>query len=133
MTNEREREYDGWPRSLVELASIIGREAALKVSMEYGGRSVYVPKTVIDGHPLAQLLGRDAFIALVSFRGGLELRDIPLMSTLSSKRRGIISFYKQHPDMTGRAIASELRTTERWVRQVLNERLLPEQRRLFGD
>ena len=135
MTEHEEpgREYDGWPTSLVELASIIGKEAALKISLHYGGRGVYIPKNVIEDHPVAQLIGMDAFISLVNYRGGLELRDIPLASSLTTKKRAIIAINRNHPDWSGRAIAAELRTTERYVSQVLNGPAHPGQRRLFVD
>jgi len=135
MTIEQEpgREYNGWPTSLVELASIIGREAALKISTFYGGRCVYVPKNAIPEHPLARLIGMDAFISLVGNRGGMELRDVPLASSLANKRRAIIALFRNRPDLSGRAIAATLRTTERYVRRVLNGRPAPGQRKLFED
>ena len=126
-------EYDGWPNSLVELARVIGNDAALRIVAFYGGISVYVPKKTDAEHPLMQIIGHDAFIALVKHHGGMELRDIPLMSALKNKRRAIVAFYHSHPGVTTRAIARELRTTERYVRQVLNTRPVLGQRRLFAD
>ena len=115
--------YNNWPRKLRELASVIGREAALNLSMMYGGRSVYIPKNAIEDHPVAQVIGMEAFKRLVAYCGGLVLRDIPLATALVSKRQAIIAINRNHPDWTGRAIAAELRTTERYVNMVLNSRI----------
>lgn len=121
MATEVTDEYAGWPERLIEIAEVIGDEAALRLVRVYGGRSVYVPGKPIEGHSLEQLLGRDAFVKLVLNYGGAELRDIPLAAALSSKALMIRSLARSFPNMSNRRIAAAARTTERHVRRVLND------------
>jgi hypothetical protein len=111
----------GWPAKLMEIADVAGEEAAMRLSRMYGGRSVYVPGKRIENHPLERLLGQDAFEKLIQHYGGMELRDIPLASALSTKSRMIRSLARAYPDMSNRQIAASARTTERHVRRVLND------------
>jgi hypothetical protein len=110
-----------WPFKLMEIADVVGDEAALRLARMYGGRSVYVPGKRIENHPLEHLLGQEAFEKLIKYCGGMELRDIPLASALSNKFQMIRALARTYPDMSNRQIAAAARTTERHVRRVLND------------
>ena len=109
-----------WPQSLMELAEVVGPEAALAIAREFGGRGVYVPHTAYPGHIIEQVIGRGAFERLCKYHGGEELRDIPLAAALENKSALIRATARNYPDLSHRAIAAALRTTERHVRRVLN-------------
>lgn len=57
-----------------DIAAEIGFTPALTIAVWYGGRRLYVPKQPIPGHALEGLVGRSAFVRLVSAFPGKWLR-----------------------------------------------------------
>lgn len=56
-----------------ELAGLIGLPATLELGEAYNGVYLYVPIQVHDDHPLTNIVGADAFAALVDQYGGSNL------------------------------------------------------------
>jgi hypothetical protein len=104
----------GWPPGLVEIASRIGAEAALKLAREYGGVRLYVPQTMRSGHPIARLIGPVAAQALCDWRPGEQL-ELPTLYAMRAKKAMIIK-----AEGSNRAIARSLGVSERYVRLVRN-------------
>ena len=63
-----------WPRSLLEIAELLGDEAALLLWQAYPGVHVHVPKAISADHPLAQVLGIEVAAKLAAARGGENLQ-----------------------------------------------------------
>jgi hypothetical protein len=53
------------PQSLQEIAEVIGLMAVLKLVDRYGGRRLRMPRRLVPGHPLIEVVGQRAAAALV--------------------------------------------------------------------
>lgn len=66
------------PKSLRDVAELIGPQAALKLVEHFGGATaVYVPYQIESDHQLAVALGLPAARKLAAYYGGDNLRNIP--------------------------------------------------------
>jgi hypothetical protein len=106
----------GWPSTLVEVADIIGDEAAMRLVLRFGGVKVYVPtRDPQPSHPLVGAIGMDASLALINAKAGSQI-EVPTMALMRSKKAAIAA------SSTGtRATALEHGVTERYVRKVQAE------------
>jgi hypothetical protein len=79
------------PHLLAELADVAGTGAALAFAAEYGGRIVYVPRTLAPDHRFIAVLGREGAERLVELRGG-ENVTIPYgpAGTVAQARRRMV-------------------------------------------
>lgn len=76
---------DCLPPKLLEIAEVIGLDAALKLSAAWPGIRVFVPKHVTAEHPLAVHLGITAARKLVAIYGGESIT--PPMCTRYHQQR----------------------------------------------
>jgi hypothetical protein len=53
-----EHRIDTWPEMLKEIAGMIGVEGTCDLVREYGGRKLYFPERLRDGHHLVRAIGR---------------------------------------------------------------------------
>jgi len=68
------------PGILQEIARLSTPEIAIVVAREWGGRRLYVPRTLGTSHPLAQKVGRRAALLICAHLGGEQI-EIPAART----------------------------------------------------
>jgi hypothetical protein len=107
-----------WPKGLREIAQVIGEEAALILAGEIGGVSFYVPETPKEGHWLVDLIGLDVMGELCAVYGK-DYITIPQGAFLDDKK-GQIKRLWNTGDHSKRQIAIKTKSTERYVRLVIN-------------
>lgn len=100
------------PATLAEIARIIGRDAALKVALKYGGGRLSIPRKPRKGGDLEATIGTDAAGKLCKAYPGDRLL-IPLA------KRPLI-FWLRDQDKSVRDIALALKTSERTVYTTLS-------------
>lgn len=104
---------------LAEIAEVVGVNEALRLSEAFGGQEgCNVPKTPRPDHPWVQPLGWEAFCKLCQAYGGGRI-DIP-RNAFAKTVKAKMAELKQR-GLSHRAIALQLRCTERYVRMVMNE------------
>lgn len=109
-----------WPDSLVRLAEVVGSEAALKLIDHFGGtRAHYIAREVKPNHPWAQLMGIEAYDALVKEFGGQQI-DLPRFHFRQLKKQTIIDLW-ENTSLSKRQIALKVRATEGYVHTVTNQ------------
>jgi len=108
----------GWPRSLIEVADVIGDDAALELQAAFAGQRVYIPLKPKDTSRVARAVGMRAarLLGACGF-GGLYL-DVPSHSFIAArnKREAI----EREPGSAPR-VAAKFGCSERWVRMVRRE------------
>jgi len=114
-----------WPKGLREIAQVIGEEAALILAGEIGGVSFYVPETPKEGHWLVDLIGLDVMGELCAVYGK-DYITIPQGAFLDDKK-GQIKRLWNTGDHSKRQIAIKTKSTERYVRLVINGHDGPQQ------
>ena len=102
----------GWPAGLVELAEVVGPEAALILQRDWGGIRLYVPRNLDESHPIALAIGWDAALKLCQWRPGEQLL-LPSLYAARSRKAMIAAAKGSHAQ-----IARALGVTERHVRGV---------------
>jgi Mor family transcriptional regulator len=105
------------PGELAEIGRLIGVASCIKLVETWGGRRLYIPAHVTNGHPLAELLGLDVAMALCTAYAG-ERPEIP-------RAQGWRQTIKAHAIALARAsglsqaeVARQYGMTERGVRKV---------------
>jgi hypothetical protein len=104
----------GWPHGLIEIAEVIGEEAALKLSESFGGFRVHIPKSPAADSPLARAIGLEAAEKLARHAGGDRLY-VP-MGRPHIKKPAIAAAAG-----TVAEIARRFGVTERWARAVRSQ------------
>lgn len=107
------------PRNMQWLAKAIGLSATLKlVKVHGGGQPVYVPAKVSPDHPLLNLIGYQAFAALVEEYGGN-----PLEIARCEKAARVLLYRQIREEYAGGATQNELALkhsfTVRHIRSIL--------------
>ena len=97
----------------VELAQVVGEEAAHGLLHHFGGRRLYVPRQIGDGHPIAVAIGPKAAALLSEFYHGAIL----YFPIVQSRRERIVLMAGR--GMPAPQIATALSVSERLVYQVL--------------
>lgn len=116
---------------LLEIAEVVGTAPALRFADAFGGQEgCNVPKTPRRDHPWAEPLGWDGFIKLCEHYGG-ERISIPRNAYGKTVKARMMDLKRQ--GFSHRAIARELKCTERYVRMVMNGSDDSRQGSLFGD
>lgn len=100
--------------TLAGLAELIGVERALHMSVEFGGRRLYIPHDAPRDHRLVAAIGDVAALQLGRRFGGTHV-DVPL----AAGKRAEIVLRRLVDEWTIAKIAEGLRVTERHVWQVL--------------
>ncbi len=100
----------------VELAQVVGDEATQALLHHFGGRRLYVPRQISDGHPIAAAIGPKAAALLAEYYHGAIL----YFPIVAARRERIILMAEA--GMPAPQIASALSVSERLVYQVLSER-----------
>jgi hypothetical protein len=119
------------PRSVQEVADVIGRDAALLIvnslprsyseSRRRSGRVVfYVPKVMQESHPVAVLIGPNLAEKLCKHFGGEIVRLAACCGAMKADRDSTIMEMKRSGD-TPQCIAREFGITDRQVRNILRE------------
>lgn len=103
------------PRTLEEIADVVGEAAALRLALKCGGTRVYVPHRPRKGLVLVDIVGLPAARALAAHYAGERL-EIPRAHRLRSKRARIVREQGSNAE-----VARRLGCTERWVRAVRND------------
>lgn len=104
----------GWPASLVEVAEVIGPEAALLLVHHFAGTELYVPATPPADHPI-HVIGAEAMAALCERYAG-DCIQVPTLYAARSKKAMMAALKGSN-----RAVARQLGITERWARKVRRE------------
>ena len=99
-----------------ELAGILGPQGLAALAAARGGRRIYVPARIRDGHWLVELLGREAAEALAFRCGGCRL-DIPRRPDPGDRDARIRELRAAGRPVS--AISAETGLSERWVRRIL--------------
>lgn len=71
---------------LLELESVIGLDATLKLVDRWGGGRLYIPEVMTEHHAIAEHIGMNLAKKMSSYYG-LELLDIPLARSYFRARR----------------------------------------------
>jgi hypothetical protein len=103
---------DGWPTSMVMIAAIVGEEAARKLSEEFGGFRILVPRRPTPGTIIARTIGTEAAAHLCQEYGGHRVY-VAKLAAAKAKKRAIA-------EATGSVaeIARRFGVSERWARRV---------------
>ena len=97
------------------LAEVIGESAAVRLSVRYGGRRLYIPKEPAPAGDFVGAIGYKNALLLAARYGGTHM-EMPLER---GKRERIVMFSKR--GLTVSAIAEVVGCTERHVKQVRAE------------
>lgn len=100
-----------WP----QVAQLLGTDAATALSRDFGGRRLYVPRSVGSAHPIAVSVGRKAAGRLCEFMAGQNLEP-PIGA---GKRARILELTAG--GMQRARVARVVGCTERYVYQVIAE------------
>lgn len=102
---------------LARWVRLVGLEHTLRIVRRHGGHPLYVPRMATPDHPMAQLVGFEAWCKLCSEHDG-ESVDVPkaqaALMDLRNRR-----MHAQRPNKTVRALAAEHRLCERRIKQIL--------------
>ena len=107
-----------WPKGLREIALVIGDEAALILAGEIGGVSFYVPEKAKEKHWLVDLIGLDVMVKLCAVYGK-DYLTVPQGAFLDDKKGQIKKLWETGAH-SKRQIAIQTKSTERYVRFVIN-------------
>ena len=95
------------PAELARFTELLSAEELYRLVKTFGGQRLYLPRSFNQGHALVRTLGRDAAHRLAEGLGGGQI-SIPL-----ARHWQILVLRAQ--GLTHRAIAAELRVTEKAV------------------
>jgi DNA-binding NarL/FixJ family response regulator len=104
---------DGLRATADNLKRLIGDDGARALADAFGGRRLYVPKSPGAHHPLTHVIGPESAAALASAFHGMTL-DVPMLPATQTEIVRLDGL-----GWTRRAIARELKVTERWVYKTL--------------
>lgn len=123
-----------WPIGLQRLAEVVGPAAAMRLAEAVGGVRTYIPRNEELDHPLARIIGREAWALLVATYGGDYIEPPRGVSQL--KKTALM----QNLDAPARQLALRHGVTERYVKKLRADRRStgaggskPRQASLFGD
>lgn len=108
------------PKSLRDLAAVIGIGAALKVAAEYPGLCLYIPARAQPTHKLVPLIGLEKLAELCAVYRGEEI-EVPKLDKALMQIRHQLLRDMQARQCSNREIARALNYTERRVRQLKSE------------
>lgn len=103
---------------LADIAELTGQTSAIALARVYGGRRVYVPEAIDEGHALAVALGLGPARALSEMYAG-ETLEVPFgpYSDQGGKRRAIITLLLDGNHSIDE-MAHAVGCTRRWVLEV---------------
>lgn len=108
---------DELPGLLGKLAETIDRDGVQKMVAQYGGRRIWIPREMKEGHDLAILLGSDQAGRLCRRFGGQSV-FVPVATIRRRHRnRAIVSGYDS--GLKAGDLAVRFKVTERQVYQIL--------------
>lgn len=105
------------PPTLHEMARVVGVEGVRKLVDAYGGVRLYVPQSVDQDHPLAELLGLAAARAMSAELGG-DVIDVPRCHLAVKRARDAALVRDAAQGMSQRDLARKYGMTERNVRLI---------------
>jgi len=108
------------PHSLQEIAEIIGNGLAVRLSADFGGTEIYIPKKAEADHPLVQAIGHDAAGKLAAWAGGSRL-EIPRAVGFHGGRRQAQIKADVEAGLSKKQAARKHLVTTRWVRKICND------------
>lgn len=118
MTELSQYEKDRWSPLLTSIGEVVGPELALKLVDHMGGIRLWMPVRAREDHRCALLIGFEPWQRLCAALGGKEI-VIPTGRFRDLKKVAVIELAAQN---LGHAeIARRARTTERYVRKILND------------
>jgi len=103
--------------SIYEVSRIIGQEAADELVMAYGGRRLYVPARIRQGHPLAMRLGQGPATLLAQAFGG-DYIDVPTRRAHDIRERNRAIRAEYAAGATQSALADLYGLTVRQIRNI---------------
>ncbi len=106
------------PNSLRDILSVIGPESLRDLVDSFGGRAIYVPKKMSEGHCLARKLGIASALRLSKEFGGLQI-SIPLAKNAIRKLRNQEIIQARAEKWSVAEIAGYYQMTERQVWNIL--------------
>ncbi len=109
-----------FPESLIEIAEIIGKGAALQLANEFGGTEEYIPKTINKDHKISKCIGHDAAQILAAWAGGWRL-EIPRALSVNNGIRNTEILQAVEDGQSKKSLARKYGITTRWVRKITNE------------
>lgn len=108
-------EHDGL--SFAAIVEMIGMELAARLSMECGGKRLYLPRRPVAGSPLVEAIGEEAAGVLCRQFGG---EHIDIGSALG-KRAAIHAMLRMEPRPSIGAVAHKFRVSRRTVIRISQE------------
>jgi len=106
------------PKLLRQLIRVMGQDAALQLVDQFGGTQLVVPKRFTPDHMLVDVVGLEAFGALVS-QYGTEVLELPKNDAVVMQLRHHRVRELREQGLTHSEIAIKTRYTRRWVIAIL--------------
>jgi len=107
------------PKSLQEICYLIGFPSTLLLIELFGGRQLYIPKKLSDGHALWQI-GEEAANLLSQFYGGQTL-PLPLAKQLILRDRNQKIIEARRAGFTVQQISKRFSLTQRQIWVILSK------------
>lgn len=101
-----------WPIGLQRLAEVVGPAAAVRLAEAVGGVKTYIPQNEAADHPLARIIGREAWALLVATYGGDYIE--PPRGVSGLKKSALL----QNLHAPARQLALRHGVTERYVKKL---------------
>lgn len=110
------------PKQLQQLINVLGQDAALHLVEHRGGVPLIVPKRVSTDHALCELLGPQAFAALVNEYGGIRI-ELPKNDAVLQQLRHQRVRQLRLDGYSIDQIALKTKYSRRWVISILGAEL----------
>ena len=120
------------PHSLQELTDVIGLTAALKLAAAFPGVPLYIPAKAEPDHRIAQIIGIDAFTALVKEYQQDTLKLPKVDAAERQIKHGMVKAMKRE-GQSNRTIALEMNYTQRHVERLVSNQRNDLQNDMFED
>lgn len=102
--------------AMADIISAIGLDAGWQLARQFGGTSIYVPRSIGDHHPICVAIGRAAADKLAAWTGGGTL-SVPKQA----ERRERVRALRQTGGLTIGQIARQTAFSERHVYRLLSD------------
>ncbi|MDB5802293.1 MAG: Mor transcription activator family protein [Rhodocyclales bacterium] len=106
------------PAEIRAMCTVIGITAVMKLVEIYGGARLYIPASVSEDHPLAQLIGYDSALALAKEFGQDRPEITRCLEALRAVRNARICKEARHKSQP--ELARQYRLTQRMIRIILD-------------
>lgn len=108
------------PESLALLSDLVGIRNTLKLTENFPGVSLYIPRKAKEHHPIAKVMGQDVFKKLIESYSG-EAIKIAKPDSIYRKLKHLEVKKLKAQGLPNREIAVQLNYSQRHIERVLRE------------